>query len=288
MKNTPNDKRTHDHAKGEQREKTAEKRKNKTKQGVSPNPDDCPRFIRPAAPMVKRPNAAFGDGTPRDQSQLKEALRLGAIPGIPSAMKAQDVISTYERVGQAWAKQRNIKLMERQWLDRMLTTAPRAQGKQRVLDLGCGSGKPIGSYLAERGALMTGVDAAQTMTALYAQSVPDAEVIKADMRGLQLDRQFDAIIAWDSFFHLNAEDQRPMFATFAAHAAPRATLMFTSGHIAGEVVGEVAGAPIYHASLAPDEYRALLTESGFKVLRYTAEDPTCGDHTIWLAQYQSD
>lgn len=238
--------------------------------------------------MVKRPNAAFGNRTPRDPSQLKEALQRDPFPGIPSDMKAQDVISTYERVGHAWAEQRNIKLMERQWLDRMLSTAPRAQGKQRVLDLGCGSGRPIGRYLAERGAVMTGVDATQTMTTLYAQSVPDAEVIRADMRGLNLDRKFDAIIAWDSFFHLSAEDQRPMFATFAAHAAARATLMFTSGHIAGEAIGNVAGEPIYHASLAPDEYRALMTDAGFKVLRYTPEDPTCGGHTIWLAQYQSD
>ena len=238
--------------------------------------------------MVKRPNAILGKRTPQHPSQLNEALRLDTFRGIRARMKAQDVISTYELVGREWAKQRNIKLFERQWLDRMLTAAPHAQGKQRILDLGCGSGKPIATYLAERGALMTGVDATQTMTALYAQSLPNADVIKADMRGLKLDRQFDAIIAWDSFFHLSAEDQRPMFATFAAHAAPRAALMFTSGHSAGEVIGQVAGAPIYHASLAPDEYRALLAEAGFKVLRHTTEDPTCSGHTIWLALYQSD
>lgn len=203
-------------------------------------------------------------------------------------MNANDVISTYERVGAAWARQRNTSLMEKAWLDRMLTAAPRSTGKVRVLDLGCGSGQPIGRYLAERGAQLTGVDPTKTMTALYTENVPGASVVKADMRGLQLNRQFDAILAWDSFFHLSAEDQRPMFATFAAHAAPRATLMFTSGHIAGEAIGSVADAPIYHASLAPDEYRALLADAGFKVRHYTAEDPTCGQHTIWLAQHSED
>lgn len=235
--------------------------------------------------MVKRPNAVFGKGTPRDASQSNEPLQLCPFPGISGAMNANDVIPTYERVGAAWAKQRNSSLFEKAWLDRMLTAAPRSTGKVRVLDLGCGSGKPIGRYLAERGAQLTGVDATTTLTALYTENVPGASVIKADMRGLQLNRPFDAILAWDSFFHLSAEDQKPMFATFAAHAAPRATLMFTSGHIAGEAIGQVADAPIYHASLAPDEYRTRLAEAGFKVRHYTPEDPACGGHTIWLAQY---
>lgn len=201
-------------------------------------------------------------------------------------MKAQDVIPTYERVGRAWARQRNRNLMEKTWLDRMLAAAPRDTGAVRVLDLGCGAGHPIGTYLAERGARLTGVDATDCMTALYPETVPGAEAIRADMRDLALNRTFDSIIAWNSFFHLSADDQRAMFATFAAHAAPRAALLFTSGHIAGEAIGEVAGEPIYHASLAPAEYRALLAEHGFKVLRHIAEDPDCAGHTVWLAQYK--
>jgi 2-polyprenyl-3-methyl-5-hydroxy-6-metoxy-1,4-benzoquinol methylase len=201
-------------------------------------------------------------------------------------MKAEDVIPTYERVGQIWAQQRRVDLMERTWLDRMLSTAPRSTGKPRVLDLGCGSGRPIGTYMSERGLRITAVDATATMTKLYAQNVPQAEVIQADMRGLTLDRQFDAILAWNSFFHLSADDQRNMFTTFAAHAAPRAALLFTSGHIAGEAIGQVADAPIYHASLDPDTYRDLLKNAGFSVLRFTPEDPDCGQHTVWLAQFK--
>ena len=202
-------------------------------------------------------------------------------------MNAEDVNPTYERIGHIWAQQRRVDLMERAWLDRMISTAPRSTGKPRVLDLGCGSGRPIGTYLSERGLQITAVDAAATMTELYALNVPRSEVIQADMRGLALDRQFDAILAWNSFFHLAVEDQRRMFATFAAHAAPRAALMFTSGHIAGEAIGQVADAPIYHASLDPDAYRDLLKDAGFSVLRFTPEDPDCGQHTVWLAQFRA-
>jgi hypothetical protein len=60
--------------------------------------------------------------------------------------------------------------------------------------------------------------------------------------------------------------------------------MFTSGDEAGVRVGEWVGEPLYHASLAPEEYRALLESEGFTVLDYRPRDPECGYATIWLAR----
>src|SRR5215470_19835917 len=92
----------------------------------------------------------------------------------------------------------------------------------------------------------------------------------------------EQVLAWDSFFHLRQDDQRAMFAIFRRHAAPKAALMFTSGPQHGEAIGTYQGEPLYHASLAPDEYRALLDERGFEVVAHVAEDPGCGGRTIWL------
>jgi hypothetical protein len=104
------------------------------------------------------------------------------------------------------------------------------------------------------------------------------------MRTLFLGRIFDGILAWDSFFHLSPINQRQMFSVFRAHAAPGAALMFTSGPTCGEAIGTFEGEPLYHASLDSTEYRALLDESGFRVVQHTVEDTACGRHTIWLAQ----
>ena len=68
------------------------------------------------------------------------------------------------------------------------------------------------------------------------------------------------------------------------HASPRAALMFTSGTSHGEATGSYRGEPLYHASLAPEEYRALLKTNGFRVVAHIAEDPDCGGRTVWLAQ----
>ncbi len=195
-------------------------------------------------------------------------------------MTPDKILTTYEAVATAWNQQRNTSLFEKHWLDRMMDHAP---GK-RVLDLGCGSGKPIASYLCESGVKLTGVDGAKTMISLFEENVPDARAVHADMRGLDLGETFDAILAWNSFFHLDPNDQIRMFPVFQRHAANGAALMFTSGHENGIAIGQVAGKPVYHASLSPNEYEKLLNEHGFTVRHFRQEDPECHSHTIWLAQ----
>jgi hypothetical protein len=104
------------------------------------------------------------------------------------------------------------------------------------------------------------------------------------MRSLALDKTFHGLLAWDSFFHLSHDDQRRMFPIFRQHAAPGAALMFTTGTSHGKAIGSYRGAPLYHASLASQEYDELLESNRFEVEAHVVEDPDCGGHTIWLAR----
>jgi hypothetical protein len=92
------------------------------------------------------------------------------------------------------------------------------------------------------------------------------------------------VLAWDSFFHLTPDDQRAMFAVFAAHAAPGGLLMFNSGPEYGEAVGSYRGDPLYHASLDAAEYESLLARAGFSVVDHAVEDAAAGGRTVWLAR----
>lgn len=192
-----------------------------------------------------------------------------------------DVRAVYEAVAQEFDRDRSKSLMEKFYLDRVL--AHLVDGAS-VLDLGCGSAEPIAKFFIDNGCRVTGVDAAAAMIAMCRKRYPTHTWIESDMRKLDLGRRFDAVIAWDSFFHLPASDQRAMFPVFAQHAAPGAMLLFTSGPQAGVSMGEIYGQPLYHASLDTAEYEALLTANGFKVLLHRIEDPDCGKHTVWLAQ----
>jgi SAM-dependent methyltransferase len=147
-----------------------------------------------------------------------------------------------------------------------------------VLDIGCGSGEPIAHHLIENGYALTGVDAAPAMIGLCRSRFPSGTWLVADMRKLALGRRFDGLLAWDSFFHLRPEDQRAMFPIFAAHAAPKAALMVTSGPSFGEAIGTFEGEPLYHGSLDPAEYRALL-KAEFEVVARCG-DASCGGHHL--------
>lgn len=197
-------------------------------------------------------------------------------------MRPEDILPTYDRVARGFARTRDRTLYERRWLDRALAHAP----GRRVLDLGCGPGVPLASYLQERRGEITGVDGAGSMLVLFRENMPRARAIHADMRGLDLGETFDLILAWNSMFHLSVDDQRAMFATFAAHAHDRTALLFTSGPSAGEAIGHVDGESVYHASLDPEEYRGLLLENGFRPVDFVPEDPSCNGHSVWLAQYR--
>ena len=194
---------------------------------------------------------------------------------------ADRIIGLYQRHARAWANDRGNRLMERAWLDRLRALLPAGAS---VLDIGCGSGEPMARYLVEQGCNVTGVDSSPELIALCAVSFPDLAWHVADMRTLCLAQRFDALLAWDSFFHLCPDDQRRMFPIFRQHAAPRAALMFTSGPAHGEAIGSYNGEPLYHASLDAAEYRTLLRANGFEVVAHVVEDPACGGHTVWLAQ----
>ena len=117
---------------------------------------------------------------------------------------------------------------------------------------------------------------------------PDSEWLVADMRRLELGRRFEGILAWDSFFHLGMDDQRAMSRRFVSHARSGAPLMFTGGAAVGEAIGVYCAEPLYHASLGRAEYEQLLVTNGFVLCEYVAEDPQCGEHTVWLATYDAE
>jgi SAM-dependent methyltransferase len=193
-----------------------------------------------------------------------------------------EVAHIYEANAAAFDRDRGRQLMEAGYLDGLLSRLP--PGHRSVLDLGCGAGEPIARYLIDNGCGVTGVDAAPAMIDLCTARFPTMTWMVGDIRSLALGLRFAAIVAWDSFFHLAADAQRGMFPIFREHVAPRGVLLFTSGPEHGEAIGELYGQPLYHSSLAADEYRCLLSRNGFDVVQHAVEDPACGGHTVWLAQ----
>lgn len=193
-----------------------------------------------------------------------------------------DVLATYQAVGPAWVASRDRSLFERPWLDRLMAAASTQRPPKTALDIGCGSGAPIATYLAQCGLQVTGLDGAPAQIAQFRATVPGAPAYLADMRAFDLGRSFDILVSFNAFFHLSPTDQPRAIACFAQHAAPGAALLLTTGPDHSERIGAVAGRPIYHASLSPAAYRTLFAQHGFDELAFTPQDPTCRGHSLWL------
>lgn len=187
--------------------------------------------------------------------------------------------AVYERGAAAFDATRRRDLTEAAWLVRFLALAPEGP----ILDLGCGAGEPVAGWLLAQGREVEGVDFAAPMLARARARFPQAVWTLADIRRLDLERRFAGIVAWDSFFHLTAEEQRATLPRLAAHLLPGGALLFTAGPDAGVAVGAVDGRPVHHASLSPAGYAACLEASGLVARGFLAEDPACG-RSVWLAR----
>ena len=194
----------------------------------------------------------------------------------------KDVYKVYNKIAHWFAENRSTDLKEKSYLDQLLNLLT---ADSTVLDLGCGTGKPIFEYLISKDIRTIGVDASKTMLDIAKVNFPGETFILQDMRLLDLNRKFDAIIAWHSFFHLPAVDQPKMFELFEKHLNPKGILLFTSGTEQGEAWGMNGGENLYHASLKTSDYEDLLAKHKFKILQHFVEDPNCGNATVWMARY---
>ena len=187
----------------------------------------------------------------------------------PVARAAADIVDLYDRRAADWATDRGVILTpsDRLWLDRF--TAHLEPG-DAVLDVGCGSGRPVAAALLDSGFAVTGVDSSAALIDCAAMDLPAGRFLQADMRCLDLGQTFAGLLAWHSLFHLTADDQRRTLPRLLDHAAPRCVVLFSSGPADGHVIGAWRGEPLYHGSLDPEAYRTMLADAGFLV-----------EHGIW-------
>lgn len=187
----------------------------------------------------------------------------------------------YEQHAHAFDAERRKNFVERGWLDRF--TLAVAKGGH-ILDLGCGAGEPIGRYLVDKGYHVTGVDTSEKMIALSRTRYPRHIWLRADMRKAIMARNFEGVLAWDSLFHLPHDDQAGMITRMAGWLQPGGAMLFNTGPARGEATGQQFGEDIYHASLAPLEYRALFEELGLMEIDFVPDDHHVGGRSVWFVR----
>lgn len=135
----------------------------------------------------------------------------------------------------------------------------------RVLDLGCGTGRPIAEHLLALGHAVTGVDQAEALLALARARCPRGRWVHATIEDYAPAERFDAIVCWDALFHIERAQHADLFARFASWLRPGGRLMLTFGgsdHPA--FTDTMFGETFFYDSHPPETELALLGDAGFR------------------------
>lgn len=173
----------------------------------------------------------------------------------------------YDRIASEFAQARNqFRPNEKRYLD--LLTEPLKAGDS-VLDLGCGNGHPIATFLDQCGLRDTGVDGSAAMLAAAAQRLPAQRWIHALIEEVHLSATFDAVVCWDSLFHLRRSMWPRLIRDIHGWLKPLGRLLLSSGGVVDSGDGftdTMFGHEFFYDSLPPGELVALLRSVGFDIV----------------------
>ena len=181
-----------------------------------------------------------------------------------------------EIAGRFHAVRTELQSKEAEYLSLLLD--PLAGGS-KVLDLGCGTGQPIATHIAARGHQVVGVDGSDAMLALARTRLPGHRWIHDRIERVEFDETFDAVVCWDSLFHLPRTDHEPVIRRIHRWLAPGGRLMVSSGGMveAEGFTDTMFGQEFYYDSLPPDRMVAMIEETGFSIVRAEMCNPPDGD-----------
>lgn len=151
-----------------------------------------------------------------------------------------------------------------------------------VLELGCGFGR-MTRVLLDRGFQVTALDVSEKMIRLARDYVPEAVLVHGDASEFCSAETYDAVLAWDSLFHLPPERQRPMMERISALLKPGGILLMTSGMKEGYASGLMSGVMFHYSTLSQGEYRRILERNHLVILKMIQDQPP-EEHLVTFAR----
>jgi trans-aconitate methyltransferase len=148
----------------------------------------------------------------------------------------------------------------------------------RVIDLGCGTGRPVAERLVELGHRVVGVDQSEGMLALARARMPSQTWVCASLETFVPDGAFDGAMAWDALFHIARDHHADIIARVRAALVPGSPFALTVGGSAQPAFTDTMfGQTFFYDSHPPEVAVHLLEAAGFRVtLQGFLNRPTAG------------
>jgi SAM-dependent methyltransferase len=191
----------------------------------------------------------------------------------PSASRNR---SAYDAIAGAWDRARATFVgRERDYLDALLDGLP---VPSRVLDLGCGTGRPMAEYVLGRGHRVTGVDQSEELLELAARRFPGAAWVRASLEEFAFEGPYAGIVCWDALFHVPRAEHEAILGRAAGALRVGGRLMLTVGGSASPPFQDTMfGETFFYDSYPPDVVLAMVRQLGLTpVISEFINLPTAG------------
>ena len=142
----------------------------------------------------------------------------------------------------------------------------------RVLDIGCGQGKPLTNVLLDRGCRVVGLDSSVNMLGHFRRHFPATPIVRGRIESAGFAAEsFDAAHMWGVMFHLTLPEQRAAIAEVARVLKPGAQFLFTSGDLdenddPERGLGQMNGVTFYYYTFTRADYASLLQSHGLRLI----------------------
>lgn len=158
--------------------------------------------------------------------------------------------------------------------------------KSTILDIGCGAGIPIDSFLIDKGHQVIGIDISEKQIELAKNNVPEGRFEVKDMSDLkESEYQVDAIISFYAIFHTSRETHPTLFKKINSFLPIGGLILVSMGSSDWEgKESNFFGTEMYWSHYGQDKNRQIIQNTGFNII-LDEIDTTGGEkHQIILAK----
>lgn len=194
----------------------------------------------------------------------------------------QKIKNSYNKIADVWHKEREWYIEQPAIDEAIIHLKPGS----KILDVGCGSGKPIAEYLLNKGYDVYGLDISEKLIKYAEQIIPKEKLFICDICDFTTDIKFDAIICWFTLFHIHADNHLDVLKKFHSLLKPKGILLITFADTSCEPDGskvkvideytiesEMFGEKFCHSGNPASINSELVKKASFEIIRDKIDQP---------------
>lgn len=183
---------------------------------------------------------------------------------------------SYNKIARQWDAARGAFVKdERRYLETLLSGLSTPAS---ILDVGCGTGRPIAEFVLALGHRVTGIDQSEELLAIARERFPQGTWIHAPIEEYVFEGCYDAMICWDSLFHIERAHHQRILTDLYERLAPSGRIMLTVGGSAHPPFTDTMfGHEFFYDSYPPQHVCSIMRAIGYQLLIEEFMDvPTTG------------